>query len=129
MRASYYVKGRKCVRIKLDIPDWKVLLSDFDDWHCALNYWYCPLDEKDSNAFESWHKRLGVDYCDISDWGRTSPELGLVRNRVEKELAANPGSIAAEVRAGAPLGQAHNTGAFWTIDLENVVSGEHFVSR
>lgn len=38
MRQSQYIKGRPCVRMKLDVPDWEVLLSDFDDWHHALNY-------------------------------------------------------------------------------------------
>lgn len=129
MRASHYVKGHRCIRIKLDIPDWKVLLSDFDDWHCALSYSYCALNEKDGNAFESWLKKLGVDYCDISDWSRTSPELGLVRNRVEKSWQRILGVSQQSENWGLPWAMRAIQATFWTIDLENVVSVEYFVSR
>ena len=105
-----------------------MLLSDFDV-ALRLNYWYCPLDEKDNPAFESWHKRLGVDYCDISDWGRTSPELGLVRNRVEKSWQRILGVSQQSESWGLPWAKRTIQATFWTIDLENVVSVEHFVSR
>lgn len=129
MRASYYKKGRKCVRIKLDIPDWKVLLSDFDAWYCALSYCYYSLDEKDHNAFESWHRGLGIDYSDISDWSRTSPELGLVRDKVEESWQRILGVSQQSENWGLPWAKRTIQATFWTIDLENVVSVEHFVSR
>ena len=54
MRQSHYYTGKPCVRMKLDVPDWEVLLSDFNDWHHPLNYWHLSASEEDSDAFDAW---------------------------------------------------------------------------
>ena len=48
--SCYGRRGEKMVCIELEIPDEKVLLSDFDNWHAVLNKWW--LD--DSNCEEEW---------------------------------------------------------------------------
>lgn len=46
-----YADGEQHVRIELQIPDDKVLLSCFDGWHSVLNHWYlCYTDEEDDAA-------------------------------------------------------------------------------
>ncbi len=58
MRQYHHAKGGQCVRMKLDVPDWEVLLSDFDDWHHALNYWY--LSQVRAKVESSWERIVGV---------------------------------------------------------------------
>lgn len=44
--------GTPIVLITFDIPDDKVVLSDFDMWHSPLNNWELPLTEEESDAFD-----------------------------------------------------------------------------
>ena len=41
------LKGTPIVLLTLDIPKNMVLLSDFDAWHCVLNDWFLPMNEKE----------------------------------------------------------------------------------
>lgn len=44
--------------IELDIPDSKILLSDFDKWNFALNNWFLPSSIDDENVFEKENKEF-----------------------------------------------------------------------
>jgi hypothetical protein len=50
------------VRIELEIGDNRVLLSDFQLWHYALNYWYLPASVRDGQEFDAELKAAGVCY-------------------------------------------------------------------
>ena len=52
--------GTPGVRITLDVDDSRVLLSDFELWHFALNYWFLAESEAEDNAFEDLRESLGV---------------------------------------------------------------------
>jgi Domain of unknown function (DUF3841) len=41
--------GNIVVLLELEVPDHKVLLSDFHDWHCVLNRGYHPSDEEEED--------------------------------------------------------------------------------
>jgi len=53
LRSHHLLKGEKGVRIKFEVDDDKVLLSDFDAWHFVLNYWYLPSSKKDGDSFDA----------------------------------------------------------------------------
>ena len=40
--------GKVYAKITLEVDDERVLLSDFDDWHCVLNN--CPVEEDDEEG-------------------------------------------------------------------------------
>lgn len=44
--------GTPGVRIELEVPDDRVLLSDFDGWHFRLSRHYLPTSRKDGEAFD-----------------------------------------------------------------------------
>lgn len=54
--------GSMKVRIEFEIADDAVVLSDFDLWHCPLNYWYIAKDEAASEAFEAELKKRGLNF-------------------------------------------------------------------
>lgn len=70
LRLSGYAKrGKELVCLEIEIPDEKVLLSDFDLWHFVLNHFYLvkddEYDEDDDDKYdnmseeqiqESWEK-------------------------------------------------------------------------
>jgi hypothetical protein len=54
LRASGHLeRGKRGVRIEFEVPDESVLLSDFELWHFALNYWYLPESDADDERFEA----------------------------------------------------------------------------
>lgn len=60
----YGTRGQKMVCLELEVPDEKVLLSDFDLWHWVLNDWwldncfYQEYREKDYDKNHQWFKSL-----------------------------------------------------------------------
>lgn len=129
MRSSHHIKGKPCVRMKLDIPDWEVLLSDFDDWHHALNYWHLSATEEESDEFGAWRESLGVSFHDIGNWNLKSPELELVRARVEASWERMLGVQPADEHWHSPWEERSIQATFWTLRREHVMSVERFVSR
>lgn len=84
--SGYETSGVKCVCIELEIPDEKVLLSDFDLWNYVLNNWWLddskseeeydklyewfdvlPYEERERMKRESWKKIFDIT-PERSDW-------------------------------------------------------------
>jgi len=53
--SGYLAKGTRGIRIEFQVPESRVLLSDFDAWHIVLNQGYLSLTEEED---EAWEKRL-----------------------------------------------------------------------
>lgn len=85
-RSEYETSGVKCVCIELEVPDKKVLLSDFDLWHYVLNNWWLddskneeefnelykwfdtlPYEEREKLKRESWEKIFDIAF-EKNDW-------------------------------------------------------------
>ena len=62
MRQSYAATGTPIVLLTVEIPDEKVLLSDFDLWNMVMNECYLSTSEEDAfphspkETCESWNK-------------------------------------------------------------------------
>jgi hypothetical protein len=93
------------VRIELEVPRARVLLSDFDLWHYALNYWYLPASVADERAFDANLKARGLCYYQMKplpdraaheiiehSWERMFDlrwtNRAVTRNRAEKSIQA-----------------------------------------
>lgn len=130
MRASHYIPGKPCVRMKLDVPDYEVLLSDFDAWHHALNYCHLSATEVESEEFDKWCESLGVGFRDIGNWNLDTPELREVRATLEQSwermLGVQPQS---DENWHFPWEKRSFQATFWTLRRENVLSVERFISR
>lgn len=65
--SCYGYRGDKMVCIELDIPDEKVLLSDFDLWHFPLNRWwlndcfYPEYNDEEDDKARAWFKSLSKE--------------------------------------------------------------------
>jgi hypothetical protein len=44
--------GEPNVRLELEVPDERVLLSDYDAWHVVLNKWHIELTEEEDREWE-----------------------------------------------------------------------------
>lgn len=47
LRHYWYAQGVQAVMLECEIPDRRVLASDFDMWHAVLNNWYIPVSAVD----------------------------------------------------------------------------------
>ena len=59
--SSFGQKGQKMVMLEVEIPDDKVVLSDFDSWHCVLNNSYpysSAHSEKEFDKLSKWLESL-----------------------------------------------------------------------
>ena len=118
------------VRLKLDIPDWEVLLTDFDDWHCALNYWYLPRNYADANAFDQILKELNIHWLDINNWSIQSPELSQIRKLVEKSWDRMIGvNYNPDTYCSLPWHYKTIQATFWQIKPEYVLNSEVFKAQ
>ena len=75
-KSGYLSKGEKGVQLELNVPDNKVLWSDFQAWHFVLNYWTLDVnDDEIIDREESWERIF--DYSFLSnemDWNPIDPQ-------------------------------------------------------
>lgn len=71
-------KGTQLVCLAVELPKRKVLLSDFDAWHCVLNDIYLPLNQSEDDKLEkglfqiskekSWERIFDLDLLSSSEY-------------------------------------------------------------
>ena len=114
-----------CMRLEVD--EARALLSDEDDWHFPLNYWYLSASRADSDAFDDWVASLGVGFRSISDWSQDSPALREVRRCVEDSWSLMFDLDGPRDEYGHfPSIKRSYQATFWELRREDVVSVEHF---
>lgn len=94
--------GRKYAKITVEIDPSRVLLSDFDDWHCVLNN--CPLLDE----------TVSEEEFDVA-WDRC--------------VAAGPEAVRATWERVFHDDGNYVQATFWELYLSDVVNVEVFVSR
>lgn len=71
-RKGYLNKGTKAVLLEIDISNDRVLLSDFQAWHCVLND--CTLEDysgEDIGMEKSWERIFDLEFLKRHlDWGQ-----------------------------------------------------------
>lgn len=116
-------KGTEGVRIEFDKPDNQVLLSDFNLWHCVLNYWHIPNNEEESLGFD---RLLEVNKIEFVNKERYTSEIRKIVEEswskifdmnYEKEYSAN--------RFEEKSIQA----TFWSLNKEEITRVDYFKAR
>lgn len=59
--SAHLPRGDEGFRLEIEVPDAQVLLSDFELWHHALNYYYLPESEEEGEAFDAELERNGLN--------------------------------------------------------------------
>lgn len=118
------------VRMKLDVPDWQVLLTDFDDWHCALNYWHLPQTKEDADNFDAMLEKEGINWIDLANWEKTSPQLTKFREMVEQSWQ-NMIGIQPDLDDYCSMPWINRTiqATFWELKPDYVLSTETFKAQ
>jgi len=81
-RSGHLISGTPGVRLELEIPDERVLLSDFDGWHFRLNSSYLPVSSAD---MESWHEQ---DRLKLRALQRENPRITTMelKRRIDEDV-------------------------------------------
>ena len=136
MRSWTTDKPERVVRLKLEIDDSRVLLSDFDLWHIPLNFGYFAVSEEESDDFDARCRQAGIPYgplrqlCmyDGDDPERAALSYELVHSW--RRCLGLPENI-----GGADSGWLGNVSddavqaVFWELRAEDVKSVERFTTR
>lgn len=123
-QGAHLDRGAKGVRIEFEIDDELVVLSDFDLWHCVLNYWPVFGTEKESDEFEAELDAKGLDFY------KQKPLPDMWNARIERtwenifdldficDLTDNAGRSKKCIQAN-----------FWELHMDMVRKVDEFVAR
>lgn len=113
---AHLPKGVQGVRIELEVPEDKLLLSDFELWHYPLNNWYLPCSEADGERFEQSLAKSGPSPSRIQKEKEKSWERVLDLEFSDPDIA--------EERSKKSI-QA----CLWEVTLDQVVNVDTFTAR
>lgn len=109
--------GTKGVRIEFLIDDSLILLSDFMNWHCVLNYCYLEETDEEFDDFEKKLEKEGLSCC----LEKPLPHAGYHNEIVkswEKIFNVDLSDTESSIQA-----------TFWELPLKNVVDVKEFIAR
>ena len=116
--SCYGTRGDKMVCLEIEIPDEKVLLSDFDLWHFPLNNWW--LDD----CFRPDYNE--EDYDKAHEW---FDSLSKEQQEIEKEKSWHQ-IFNIEPYDSYWIARGNYVQAiFWELRLENVKKVQYFTAR
>lgn len=89
-KRGFGLKGKRTVRLTLEIPSELVLLFNEEDWYCVLNGWFVTDTEAKSDLWDtreeswsqeryqeamrtSWEKIFDLERLQDPNWGRPGP--------------------------------------------------------
>jgi len=88
MRESgFSARGDHVVQLEIEIPDEKVLLSDFDVFHCVLNNQYICSSNEENEEFDKWYNSLEIKYGEGIYDASQEEKLQLVAEKIEESWA------------------------------------------
>lgn len=119
--SGHLMKGTKAVRLTclLELSD--VVLSDFDDWHCVLNNWYCGDDDADWDRWNAELESQGIDPHSGGHWENPNP----LPEEYDRRRQASWQKIFDLNRSQVNTIQ----GTTWKIDRSQVIETTPFVAR
>ena len=117
--SCYGTRGDKMVCLELEIPDEKVLLTDFDLWHFVLNDWWLDTSmfkygftEEEYDLNHKWFKGLSKEEQEKEK--EKSWEMVLNIEPFENDWIARGGYVQA---------------VFWELKMELVKKVQYFTAR
>lgn len=122
LRSSGHLpKGATGVRIEFEIPENRVILSDFDAWHFVLNRWFLCLCEKEDKDFTEELERAGIP----QRWPYPEP----FRSRIINSWQCIFDQEAGDPEWRGSLSRRSIQATFWELKLSQVRHVDTFTAR
>jgi len=112
------------VRLELEVSSERVLLSDFDLWHYALNYWYLPSSVGEGRAFDAELKRQALCYYRM----KPLPDRR-AHNAIERSWERMFDLGWTNRALTAKKGEKRIQGVLWELRLDDVRQVRKFIAR
>ena len=116
--------GTKGVRIELQYPSDRAVLSDFSLWHYVLNYWYLPTSAQDGDAFERELADRGLSF-----YTRKPLPDAAYHSAVESSWDRIFDLDWTEIDVSVPRPQKSIQATVWEINLQQVRDFRPFTAR
>ncbi len=124
LRSSGFLpKGQKGIRIEFRKKESEVLFSDFDLWHCALNYVYIADNEKEDAEFDALLNKFGVKFTERENFPTEIHKM--IIKSWEKILDMN---YCSEYSA-SPFDKKSIQATFWSLSVDEIIKVDEFVAR
>lgn len=128
-RGGYAERGKRIVRLTIDVDSQAVLLSDFDLYHYPLNFAYLGLKEEDS-AFERECGKSGFSIQDVRDCSIDTSEMTALREKMfnswerifDLDLESNDWVI-------QPMSKKSIQATLWYVTKDQIKSADEFIAR
>jgi len=124
---GHLVPGTKGVRLAVEIPPDQILLSDFEHWHFALNYWYSSHTQAEDEAFDAelaLHGVVRTPDGPLSDPVYHQRILDSWQRIFDLDGVGDPDWDGDETRAQKVI-----QGTFWQLSLDQVRAVTVFTGR
>ncbi|MCA9038213.1 MAG: DUF3841 domain-containing protein, partial [Planctomycetaceae bacterium] len=123
LRSSGYLPtGTRGYRIGFTIPDSCVLLSDFELWHYALDYWYLASSESDAEAFGLLNQNLRCSWSNPPSDHRVNSTIERSWHRMFDLHWHDP-------YVTAPRDEKSIQATLWQLDHSWIKTVDEFVAR
>lgn len=126
---GYARRGTPLVQLTIDVDDDKVLLSDLDDWHYVLNFWYYSLTEEENNNFEAAYESEGFVFQDMDDPDVSDPRIEKYRQQIVASWQHIFDLWKENSYCSYPVDQKTIQATFWELRKEQIVKVEHFHAK
>jgi hypothetical protein len=121
-------KGDRGVRLECNLPQDRILLSDFELWHFVLNYGYLPENDEDDSRFENILKKKQMS---VVRFGHKNPMPLKYHKMLEKSwerifdldwIARNPNFYPNDEHQSIQA-------TLWELNLTDVIRATDFIAR
>lgn len=129
--SAHLPRGTSGVRIELVVDTKEVLLSDFDDFNCVLNYGYMTDTEKEYNRFYNEFESNGFCHDNFYDLGKNSKLLNYYRAKLYnswERIFDLKRDILDEAWSGKKEERSIQA-TLWEVKWGQVISAKQFIAR
>jgi hypothetical protein len=126
--SGFFEKGIPGVRLECDVPEDRVLLSDFELWHYVLNYWYLPDSLKDGDRFNAMLKK---DHLSKTRFSLENPLPPNYHKMVAKswERIFDLAWMDRYRKIAQPFEEKSIQATIWELNLEEIIGVTEFIAR
>ena len=121
--SAHLTKGQKGVRIEIHKKESEVLLSDFDLWHYALNYWKINDNEQEAKKFDLLLEKNKIKSIDKENYTIE------IKQEIEKSWDKILDMNYAPKYSAQPFEEKSIQATFWTLSTDEIIKVEEFTAR
>ncbi len=126
--SGYSERGKSMVQLTIEVPDQRVLLSDFDYFHMVLMNMYVPVSEEDDKNFDKEIEGTGLSYNDLFQEIGDLEMKFIFRNKIIQSWNRIFDLENVATGYNSSIGQSIQA-VMWEVHLDEIKKVERFIAR